>query len=349
MLQGIRNLLRPRRIWRGIVHRVSTRALILMYHRICDDPSDPCLLNVSTQRFDEHLRAIKQFGRPMPLREVVRSLRAGRMPSRAVCLTFDDGYVDNLLAAKPLLERHGVPATVFATTGPNGRRHEFWWDQIEGIFLRPGNLPRQLELKYDGRMLQMDLGNAAVFHESEAHRTKEWNLMHTEVPTARHEVFRAVHQLIQPMEDALRKEVLKDLRHWAGFDETLVRPARRALELDEMRELERGGLIEVGAHTVNHPQLSNAAPIVALQEITESKRHLEQHLGHSVTGFAYPYGLYSPLAVEMVRSAGFEYACSCIHSPVRHDSQLHLLPRLEALNWSGHEFAAKMRKWLGWT
>ena len=64
-------------------------------------------------------------------------------------ITFDDGYADVLHHAKPLLERHSVPATVFVATGAIGQRREFWWDELGGLFLQPGTLPEELELTVD--------------------------------------------------------------------------------------------------------------------------------------------------------------------------------------------------------
>lgn len=103
--------------------------LVLLYHRVADLPSDPWSLAVTPRHFAEHLEVLCAMARPVPLREAAE----GRAPRRAVAVTFDDGYSDNLYAARPLLERRGVPATVFVTTGGLDDGRELWWDELERI------------------------------------------------------------------------------------------------------------------------------------------------------------------------------------------------------------------------
>jgi peptidoglycan/xylan/chitin deacetylase (PgdA/CDA1 family) len=75
-----------------------------------------------------------------------------------VAVTFDDGYADNLLNGKPLLECYDVPVTVFVTSGYVGAGREFWADELERLFLQPGTLRQELCLAIKGRTHQWDLG-----------------------------------------------------------------------------------------------------------------------------------------------------------------------------------------------
>ena len=164
------------------------RVLILLYHRVARLRSDPWGLAVTPRRFDEHLRALREYASPMQLGELNEALRNDRLPQRSVVVTFDDGYLDNLRNAKPLLERHGVPATVFVASGFIGRKREFWWDELDRLVLQPGVLPESVQLSVGGMTYQWELGETADYTEEEfrSHRGwKAWN----EGKTPRHQLY----------------------------------------------------------------------------------------------------------------------------------------------------------------
>jgi peptidoglycan/xylan/chitin deacetylase (PgdA/CDA1 family) len=93
---------------------------ILMYHRIADPVPGllPPTWNVPPALFEQQLVGLLRRGwRPMPLREVLECAAAQRPPgTMTFVVTFDDGYANNWLNAYPVLERLGVPATLFLAT-----------------------------------------------------------------------------------------------------------------------------------------------------------------------------------------------------------------------------------------
>ena len=107
--------------------------LILMYHRIAEAKVDPWRLAVSPNLFDEQLALLKKRRIVLPLVEFGLLHRGGRLPAKAVAITFDDGYACNALAAAPLLAKHSAPATIFLATGWISSPKEFWWDALERI------------------------------------------------------------------------------------------------------------------------------------------------------------------------------------------------------------------------
>ena len=68
--------------------------------------------------------------------------------------------------------------------------------------------------------------------------------------------------------------------------------------------------IQFGAHTCTHPLLTAVSPTQAEEEITFSRKQLEEGLGMSIDLFAYPYGEYDPSVQAMVQQAGFAAGCT---------------------------------------
>jgi peptidoglycan/xylan/chitin deacetylase (PgdA/CDA1 family) len=79
---------------------------------------------------------------------------------------------------------------------------------------------------------------------------------------------------------------------------------------DDIRRLD-GGALRFEAHTVSHPNLLAVGEERAREEITASKRELEDELGREVSAFCYPAGLFGERDVGLVAEAGYRVACTC--------------------------------------
>jgi peptidoglycan/xylan/chitin deacetylase (PgdA/CDA1 family) len=84
----------------------------------------------------------------------------------------------------------------------------------------------------------------------------------------------------------------------------------RLMNEDELRELAGAG-VELGAHTVSHPDLSELDHDACLREMVESREAIERITGARVTTFAYPFCRYGDAAVAAARDAGFAAAVTC--------------------------------------
>ncbi|WP_022948499.1 polysaccharide deacetylase family protein [Methylohalobius crimeensis] len=105
-----------------------SRALILMYHQV-DTPSTArerrfC---VAPGEFRRQMDWLKQAGyRPVGMEAIVSPMiEGGRIPDKAVHITFDDGFVGVLEHAWPILQERGIPATLFPVSGYTGRTNEW--------------------------------------------------------------------------------------------------------------------------------------------------------------------------------------------------------------------------------
>lgn len=316
--------------------------MILAYHRVAETPTDPQLLCVSPRHFAEQLQVLRRQYRPMPLFDLAAAVREGSVPERAVVVTFDDGYADNLHNAAPLLAAHGVPATVFVVPGES--EGEFWWDELDRLLLQPGTLPQTLQLKVNDEAREWDLGGAAEYSPAGFERHRAWSVLQADAPTPRQTIYRTLHQALRSLSTPSRQTVLDSLRGWSGAGKA-SRPTHRRLGSAELVRLAEAG-IEVGAHTLTHPVLSALSTQEQQLEVSHGKQRLGDILGRPVRSFAYPYGTrmdYTAETVEIVRQAGFTCACANYAGAVRLGADVFQLPRILVRDWDGDEFARRIR------
>lgn len=216
-----------------------SRVQILMYHRVGHFPdrmpshrAQYCHL----PRFKSQMEILRRFNwNVISLDDAAAGLLGkNKLPPRSVVLTFDDGYVDFLELAAPVLMAHGYPATVYAVAGMLGQTNE--WVIPEGLEPAP-------------------LMNAAQLRE------------------------------VQSM----------------GFT--------------------------VGSHTVSHPRLAQSETPRIADEITMSKKVLEDILGKRVDHFCYPYGSHDIRAVEAAAEAGYLTGTTCVRAVATPADDLLTLPR----------------------
>lgn len=327
----------PYRLNRGL-ERLATVGVILLYHRVVEGPPDRQLLGVTPAHFSEHLEILAERCTPVHLHELQRP-RGRRLSRAAVAVTFDDGYADNLLQAKPLLERRQVPATVFVASGHLGGT-EFWWDELAEVLLDTPLLPTILTCRVGAVERTWNLTDAA-----EAYR--DWNVAQANVGD-RGEAYKELCELLGGLDARERERVLDQVARWAGA-ERRARADYRAMTPEQLVALAKGELVEIGGHTVTHPRLS-ALPLRAqFREMREGKTRLESLLGRPVTGFSYPFGGppdFTLGSMAMARLAGFRLACANYPGRVHRFSPTFALPRFIVRDWPGDEFERRLRAWL---
>ncbi|HJR17171.1 MAG TPA: polysaccharide deacetylase family protein [Gemmatimonadales bacterium] len=318
-LRGVKAV---RKSGQWLLGKMVRHALILGYHRISDGP-DPYQMSVSPGRFAEQLAVLARIAHPLPLEVLPQLLRMGQLPKRAVAVTFDDGYADVLHRAKPLLARFGVPATVFVISGALGC--ELWWDRLDRISSRAAALDRRLVLT---------IGNT-VF---------DWPLegVSRSAGALRQALYPKLRTLAQPARDA----VLDQLEELMGADDLGQGGLQRVVTADELRCLGEGELVQIGAHTVTHPALSQQSAAQQRQEIAGSRWDLEAALGRPVTAFSYPFGDTGPGVSTIVHEAGYHYACESRNAVAWRGTDRFSLPRFWMPDWDGVRFAGWLERWL---
>jgi methionyl-tRNA formyltransferase len=103
-------------LWRtGLGKSLTPRITVLLYHRVSDEARDN--LTVGVEQFDRQMRFVRTQCEPLTIEQVLSQDRITRTSRPRVCVTFDDGYLDNYTHAAPILLRHRVPAAFFVSTG----------------------------------------------------------------------------------------------------------------------------------------------------------------------------------------------------------------------------------------
>jgi peptidoglycan/xylan/chitin deacetylase (PgdA/CDA1 family) len=276
--------------------------VILAYHRIAALSPDPGELCVSPQDFRSQMAYLRRHYRPMPLEELV----ANRVtpPERAVAVTLDDGYLDALEIASPILADCDVPATFFVTTGYLDAVGEFWWDTVTRILLSEHPVPPVLDFpSADAR-----LPTATDEERAVARKT--------------------VTEQMVGMSLEERNSIVARLVEWSGA-KLSPSPSYRPMLAHEVAELATRPGHAIGAHGVHHLFLPSQPFQVQTRETAESKVRLETLLQRPVTAFAYPYGAFDTGALERARAAGFRLAVTTMKGRVQAHADLMCLPRVE--------------------
>jgi peptidoglycan/xylan/chitin deacetylase (PgdA/CDA1 family) len=323
-IPGLRSLRLSARWLRG---QIMGGTLILGYHSIAEPATDAYSVCVTPAHFREQLEVLNRVGRVISLGELATSLQERCVPKGAVVLTFDDGTVDLLHHAKPLLEHYQAPATVFVTTGCLG--DEFWWDRLQRLLFSAATSPEALSLQL----------------ESSSHELVPGDPRQPTAPKSWRDLVQSVYSSLLHLSPQERETAMAEIATWRGtaVDE---RPIRRAMTGDELIELASGDLIEIGAHTVTHPFLAELPIKAQHAEIEGSKAHLERLLGRPVSAFSYPNGSSSRDTVALVRESGFTCACASFKDIVRRGSDRFLLPRFWVQDWDAEAFSRRLRLWL---
>ncbi|HEX5030739.1 MAG TPA: polysaccharide deacetylase family protein, partial [Candidatus Eisenbacteria bacterium] len=219
--------------------------LVLLYHRVNRASPRFAIERTETEAFRAQMEHLARHFHVMSLDDLVKRVRAGEsLPSRAVAITFDDGYEDNYTDAYPILRKLGLPATVFLATESIGTGESLWFDRVLDAF----RTARAHSIKLPG-------GESAELSD----------------PMTRERVaHRALYALMR-LSNAERETAIDALLRDLGPEGSPDLPAM--MTWDQVRLMAAHG-IEFGAHTMTHPILSRLPLDEAEAEIVGSKRRI---------------------------------------------------------------------------
>ena len=280
---------------------------VLMYHGVVPKPLTPfCWHQLDVDAFERQMAYVAKHYRARPLASSLDQLRGGSLAPRTLCITFDDGFRNNLTRALPVLERHDLCATVFLTTSFIDGDEVLWPDRL---------------------YLAVRASDAKTWDAS----ALGLNDLPLTTPDARAISVAKVCAAMKRTPVAQWPDILRALLDALRTDGGDPDDDFRGLTWDDVRTLTASGRIDVAAHTVTHPILSQASDHVVRDEIEGSHRIVTERSGTPPRVFAYPNGRtqdFDERAQDVVRDLRIPYALTTELGLVRRDSPPLALPRV---------------------
>lgn len=300
------------------------RLSILVLHRVLPQPDPMFGETVDARRFDQLCGWLARLFNVLPLPQAASRLAEGSLPARAAAITFDDGYADNHDVALPILQRHGLSATFYVSTGFLGDG-VMWNDMIIESVRRTSRGSIDLSDQVPGLHGPLPLG--------------DWSQRR-----------QACERLIGACKylpfDRRRAAVAEIVQRCGGG-----LPTDLMMSPEQVRALHAAGM-QIGAHTESHPILLKLDPAEQRREMAGSKRYLENLLDERVASFAYPNGRpgedFDATTVGLAREVGFELAVTTAHGAAARGTDLMQLPRFTPWDRTPIRFGLRMMSNL-WT
>ncbi|WP_445766385.1 polysaccharide deacetylase family protein [Rheinheimera sp.] len=300
-----------------LTFRASRRRLsIFVYHGVwakddvCRDEA------IQVEQFDWQMRLLSRVFNIIPLQQAVEAMKTGTLPKRAVVLTFDDGYENNLSVALPVLQKYQVPATFFITACAV-QQGIMWNDLVKEAVYRCGKPVVDLS----------GLGLGQVSIASANDKT----------------------QLVERLLEQLKALRLTQQQHAVALicQQTGVQPNRRLMLTEQqLKQFANTPGVTVGCHTYSHPMLSVCSQDEVLADLQASKAYLQSITGAPVDYFAYPYGKYGQHFfaehVNLVVQSGFKAAVTTDWGVNEPEDSFYLLKRFTPWDSNPVKFFLRM-------
>ena len=292
-------------------HHYAGIGVILSLHRVVpagrlSRQLDNLALELTPETLEQLITHLRAQNCHFAALDEVPALLASPSRQRFVCFTFDDGYLDNLTHALPVLSRHRVPFSVNIVTSFADRTGIVWWNVLEAVLER---LDR-IQTPWLKNSPELPLGSAA---EKAA-------------------AFAAIASFLRTTGQPRRDEYVRELSAQAGIDPVAL-SNELMMDWDQIRSLAQSDLVTIGCHTLHHYTLNRLTESAARAEIVEAKEKIEARLNRPVRHFAYPFGGRSAdghREFEIAAACGFQTMLTtrsgCLFPG--HKNYLNCLPRL---------------------
>ena len=294
--------------------QTAEQPVILMYHSIAEERAANYIhpsVRISPQLFEQHLLFIKKNFDVLSIDDCAEIIESGEMLSpKALILSFDDGYLDNLEVAMHILDAYNFPAVFYLATRYIDESTPQWVDRMYSIF----------KYRKEDRI------------ELEYFQKRNWNLSVLEDQI---DLFAQLNDLMISRLEGEREELLETLASKCKFEEDLP---RLTLTWEEVEKISRtSSNIILGVHTDGHLDV-NQHDARFRSEMTTSINKLENVTGKTPIHFSFPYGRAYEGAHRVLCEFEMRTAV-CSRPPFRIDNQWrqYYLCRVDAVEHS-HKF-----------
>ena len=283
-----------------------------MFHRVCPNSPTPRIrgsagLEVTPGYLENMIWFLRQNGY-----EIVSLTRAAQIldgdyeEKKFAVFTFDDGYADNYLHAYPILKKHAVPFTIYVTTHfPDGEA-VLWWYLLEDLILRES----RIEFEFDGREYQYFC--ASVWEKEQTYQD--------------------IHELILNGSLGTLNQRIQQI--FKNYDvDLLKKTSDLALSWQQIREMSKDPLVEIGAHTIHHYPLNKLSESAVQKEMEGSRDKIESETGQKIEHFCYPFGTKNEVGereFQIAKKCGFKTSTTTHAANIflEHKNLLERLPRI---------------------
>lgn len=225
---------------------------------------------------------------------------------RFACITFDDGYRDNLEVAYPVLKRHEVPFTIYVTSCLPDGTARLWWRVLERVVGSCG----RVEIDVSGERIDL----------------------RCESSEEKYDAYERLYWALRSLPESELAEATDRIASRFGIDQpALVRGM--SMSWEEISRLSANPLVTIGAHTQNHPALGKLSAAEADREMVANRQRIAEMTGRAPGHLAFPYG--DPASAgarefERARKLGFATAVTTRPGMLfpEHREHLTALPRI---------------------
>jgi len=255
----------------------STGKQIIIYHGVTNNAkTDINARFISAQLFEKQIAYFKQHFNVVTLHDYFNG--ASHPNKLTLAITFDDGYLNNLTEALPILEKHSVSATFFITTIQQFESTILWADALD--LYRYTILKNTFEFK------------GVVYQKSNNEFISKHGLLKHFLKKSDWKIKKQLVELILEDNLFLKNDSLK--------------PYHQLLSENDIVTLSKSSYAEIGSHALYHNCLTEVALGDARDELIISKNYLENITQKEVTNFAYPDGDYNQKLIDCVEDVGYK-------------------------------------------